>query len=107
MDHDSKEFQKTIARIQIWSSAIVTVGGVAFGIGASMWVTAWTMLGTASTLEEEATFLLGVINFFNSLGPVFSIIGFIAILIGFFLPIYLLRPKHEGNNSKTNTCWIC
>lgn len=57
MDDESKEFQKSIAGTQIWSNALITLGGVSFGSGVSMWITVWTLIGTASTLENESPFL--------------------------------------------------
>lgn len=105
MDDESKEFQKGIARTQIWSSAIITVGGVSFGIGASMWVTAYSIIGTSSTLKDEVPFLLSLVNFFNMLGPVFTYTGFVAIMCGFLIPMYLLRPKSKKKQMLPETCY--
>lgn len=105
MDDESREFQKEIARTQTWSSAIITVDEVSFGIGASMWVTAYTIIGTASTLKEEAPFLLNLVNFFNMLGQFFVYIGFVAIMMGFLIPMYLLRSKSKKDKINSNTCF--
>lgn len=104
MSEDANEFQKRLARIQIWSSTCTTIGGVSLGIGASMWVTAFSMLGTTNTLKEQAPFLFDVVNVFNSLGPVFSFTGFTAIMLGLLYPMYILRPKSKKSERDPNTC---
>ncbi len=103
-EEKSEELQKRIARIQIWSSATITIGGVSLGIGASMWVTAFSLFGTANTLANESPFLLGVVTLFNKLGPLFSLLGFVSILHGFLYPMYLLRRKSQKTELDPTTC---
>jgi hypothetical protein len=92
-DKDPIESQKQIARIQIWSNTCVAFGGVSLGIGASMWVTSYSLLGSVTDFEKAAPLLAGVINAFSILGPFFSILGFSFVLGGFLYPMYLLRRK--------------
>lgn len=108
-DEDPKEFQKRIGRIQVWSGATITVGGVAFGIGASMWLTAFSILGSTSVLEKDGkdiSFLIGQINFFNTLGQFFFIVGLSGIIMGFFVAMYLLgrKPSEKKSNSRICDC---
>ena len=103
MDDESKEFQKKLAWTQIWSSAIITLGGVSFGSGISMWITVWTLIGTASTFDGESKFLLSLVDLFQRLGPLLALFGIVAILIGFIIPMLQLWPKPKKNTDH-NTC---
>lgn len=95
-EEDPKEFQKWMARIQVWSSACVTLGGVFLGSGISMLITSLSGIGTASTLEKEAPFLFQLVNMFGRLGLTFSFIGTGLILFGLSFPMYLLRRKSQN-----------
>jgi len=86
---------------------MITVGGISFGIGASMWVTSLSIITTiTNTMKvEEAPNLFSQLNIFSQLGTLFSVVGMAGILIGFLVPIFLLWPKSKKNESESNTCY--
>jgi hypothetical protein len=103
-DEGIEESHKRIARIQVWSGTSTTVGGVVLGGGVSMWITAVSVLGTASTMEKDTEFLLQIVNMFLSMGQLFTFAGAVFTLLGFLYPIYLLRRKSQKNDIGFNFC---
>ena len=70
-----------------------------------MWITVWTLIGTASTLENESPFLSSLVDLFQRLGPLFSVFGAVAVLTGFLIPMLLLWPKSKKNKESV-TCYV-
>lgn len=89
----SKSSEIILARIQVWTTAAMTLGATVFALGAAMWLAALSTLSTLSTMNYESKFLLSLVNGFNQLGPIFTISGMIMFLFGFLYPMYLLRNK--------------
>lgn len=106
-EEDSTESQKWIARIGIWSSTCVGLGGVFLGIGASMWVTSYSMYGSITDPEKIPPLLLNVINLFNKIGPFFTCLGFAFMLGGFLYPMYLLRKKSKKKDELDSSLCHC
>lgn len=87
---DERAFQRRLALIQIWYGGIITLGATTFAIGATMWVATWSFF-PALMVKENEVFILGIINMFNTLGPLFMIVGIITIIGGFIPPLLRLR----------------
>lgn len=95
--HKRSQFSELrIARIQLWSSTMTALGSVAFGVGAALWIAAGSALSSFDP-TKDSQFLFSLINAFNKLSPIFTILGLIAILIGFFYPMHLLRDNQTSS----------
>lgn len=90
------EIQFKIIKIQIFSSFLLTVGGVFFGIGGALWVTSQIVMST----ENYSEFLGNFVDSLNNAGISFLILGMAGLILGIFLPIYLIDIIKQKSSRK-------
>lgn len=95
MTEEPIEFQKRIARLQIWSSTVVTLAGVMLGIGSTMLFTAQSLIGQFGNSEEEHPYALSLVTYYNQQAPLFLLLGLFSIIFAFIVPMIFLNPKSK------------
>lgn len=92
------KFQIKVFKLQIYSSILVTMGGVFFGVGVTLLSTSKLIMAT-----EDYSDILG--NFTQSLsssGLLIGIIGLVSLGLGWILPIisiHFMSKKIENNKN--------
>ena len=80
------DFQIKIAKIQIYSSVLVTLGGVFFGLGAAMWYTSQIIMKTENYSES----LGNLVTSLHASGISFLILGITSLIVGGFFSIIFI-----------------
>lgn len=84
--NDELLFQIKIAKIQIYSSVLITLGGVFFGLGAAMWYTSQIIMNTENYSES----LGNLVTTLYESGISFLVLGIISLMVGGFFSIILI-----------------
>lgn len=100
MSDNSKNYSSNeLALNQILAGGLITLGSTLFSIGVTIWVLSLTVLDKV-VFKENTVFNLDNIT---QLSHVFIIIGIPILIIGFCLPMYLLRDTSE-KKKKSESC---
>lgn len=88
------KFQLELFQRQIYSTFLITVGGVFFGLGAAFWGTSQIIIRT----EEYSTSLGYFVSTLNDAGINFLLLGITGLVFGIFLPLYGLNKWKKQIN---------